>query len=92
MSPLIAYLDGAPCGLLNHLTASCDIVTTRPHGENLDFVLEKLGVMSHTRMTIVGERSEEETGLRGESPLNAFERAEAGQPPLPSSRLLIVTN
>lgn len=62
---IVLPLDGAPCGLLNHVTASCNIVTQTSPADKLDQVLERLGVITHSRMTIVGERHEEETGMRG---------------------------
>ncbi|KAI6228988.1 DNA-directed RNA polymerase subunit beta [Aphelenchoides fujianensis] len=44
--------DGAPCGLLNHVTASCDIVTHANSNEPLILLLQKLGVITHNQMTM----------------------------------------
>lgn len=45
-------LDGAPCGLLNHITASCDVVTHSVDNKPLIGLLRKLGVISHQEMNM----------------------------------------
>uniref|UniRef100_A0AC35TFL9 DNA-directed RNA polymerase subunit beta n=1 Tax=Rhabditophanes sp. KR3021 TaxID=114890 RepID=A0AC35TFL9_9BILA len=42
--------DGAPCGLLNHLTASCDIVSHYASTHKLKKFLYEVSILSHDRM------------------------------------------
>ncbi|BFY98621.1 hypothetical protein BsWGS_01660 [Bradybaena similaris] len=40
--------DGAPCGLLNHMTASCKVVCTELPAERLGIVLAEIGMAPYT--------------------------------------------
>ncbi|KAI6225647.1 DNA-directed RNA polymerase [Aphelenchoides besseyi] len=44
--------DGAPCGLLNHVTASCEIVTHATMTEGMIPLLRNLRVITHEEMTL----------------------------------------
>ncbi|PAV66793.1 hypothetical protein WR25_10517 [Diploscapter pachys] len=44
--------DGAPCGLLNHVTASCRIVTDYEDTRDLPSYLADLGMYSHNAITM----------------------------------------
>lgn len=45
--------DGAPCGLLNHVTASCRIVTHYPDTKLLNRTLSELGVVPHASIELM---------------------------------------
>uniref|UniRef100_A0A0K0EYJ3 DNA-directed RNA polymerase subunit beta n=1 Tax=Strongyloides venezuelensis TaxID=75913 RepID=A0A0K0EYJ3_STRVS len=49
--------DGGPCGLLNHLTASCDVTTHYHNIKKLRNHLRELSVISHSDMSLLGEKS-----------------------------------
>ncbi|CAB3408318.1 unnamed protein product [Caenorhabditis bovis] len=44
--------DGAPCGLLNHLTASCRIVTHLSDNSNVTAFLTELGMYTHKTIAL----------------------------------------
>jgi DNA-directed RNA polymerase I subunit RPA2 len=46
--------DGSPCGLLNHVTASCRIVTHYPETKKLNRVLAEYGVIFHATIDLFG--------------------------------------
>jgi DNA-directed RNA polymerase I subunit RPA2 len=50
-------LDGAPCGLLNHVTASCNIVTHAIDNKPLINLLRKLDVINHQEMNMIMQSS-----------------------------------
>ncbi|KAK6731419.1 hypothetical protein RB195_007719 [Necator americanus] len=47
--------DGAPCGLLNHVTASCRIVTHYSDARELPALLADLGMLSHKSIIFANE-------------------------------------
>lgn len=55
----ITFLDGAPCGLLNHVTASCNIVTHAVDNKPLISLLRKLEVTSHQEMNMMKQSANE---------------------------------
>uniref|UniRef100_A0A8R1DTA8 DNA-directed RNA polymerase subunit beta n=1 Tax=Caenorhabditis japonica TaxID=281687 RepID=A0A8R1DTA8_CAEJA len=44
--------DGAPCGLLNHVTASCRIVTHLSDNSNVPAMLSELGMYTHQTVSL----------------------------------------
>lgn len=51
--------DGAPCGLLNHLSAFANVVTRRPVGDGVLDVLMGLGMLPRTSHGVDTESSDE---------------------------------
>lgn len=49
--------DGAPCGLLNHLTASCEIVTHYSKTKKLKALLVSIGVIPHSAINLMQDDS-----------------------------------
>lgn len=45
--------DGAPCGLLNHVTASVRIVTQYSNTSELPKLLGELGMVGHSAITLL---------------------------------------
>ncbi|KIH47778.1 RNA polymerase Rpb2, domain 3, partial [Ancylostoma duodenale] len=50
--------DGAPCGLLNHVTASCRIVTHYSDTRELPALLADLGMLSHKSIVFASDKEE----------------------------------
>lgn len=50
--------DGSPCGLLNHVTASCRVVTEDSDKRKLPATLVELGMVPHSAIGALEEEEE----------------------------------
>ncbi|TKR92764.1 hypothetical protein L596_007349 [Steinernema carpocapsae] len=55
--------DGAPCGLLNHVTASCRIITHYQDTSKVPELLGELGMFTHTQCSLIKTPASDKEGL-----------------------------
>uniref|UniRef100_A0A1I7ZCR6 DNA-directed RNA polymerase subunit beta n=1 Tax=Steinernema glaseri TaxID=37863 RepID=A0A1I7ZCR6_9BILA len=55
--------DGAPCGLLNHVTASCRVLTNYQNTSKIPELLGELGMFSHAKCSLMKAASGDKDGV-----------------------------